>query len=360
MSMKKSILLGTLFTLAFFVACKKENKHLSDLNLPQQDADKKAGLKLIPQKNLNLDSEELIQLVKNFKAKGISTLDKLSQPGFSNSGEALEVDYAVSVVEASLNFDFDRAYDDSYDTYTKEVSFTVPLDEATHKLSITDVENVYDQFTAFIQEDVSNEVLLQVIDIEAYESIDGTATVTFAGSAVFFTNTYSHPCGSLPVTWNDAPVNSYRFFQYLPSFCGPGSFSGAVPTINGRLNCTSVKIVPQCPYGYFWSSVIDYYNPGSPYITSYGNSNSSLYSSGLKSNSWYCNWSPVNNLYPNDINQFRIAIDAEANLNRPSSLYQIINKRVIDNSLLTGNGKSIYWLLKVSYGIMNCANAENQ
>ncbi|MBL7729077.1 MAG: hypothetical protein JNM68_15380, partial [Dinghuibacter sp.] len=242
----------------------------------------------------------------------------------SNTGN-LEAGEAIALIEAALNYEYDAPFNQNYETFTKEISFSVPLIPGTEQISGESADNLYSQFATFITEHTGSAIQLQLVDISA--QVSGNEAV-FTGYGVFFMKSYINPCGNIPDNYQGYAVGSVAYSAMLP--CNPYfmTFTGVSNMLSGRLNCEAVMYSADCPHGIYWTNLQYYINNGAP---GNNNPNASLYSSNYESYTTYCtSQAGFIVLTGSQITSFRNAINTESIQNKPTPQHYVLHRKLDD------------------------------
>lgn len=347
--MKKKLTGMLLLAVTLFAACKKSTVTMDEDPTGKTIIAKtttKTNVKEIPQKALGLSGAGLERLIKQFKhaaqnnGAGTARLNDLPPE--------MDPDYAISILEATLNYDFDEPCTEDYETSVTEKEIAIPLN-AGGTLSSNTVEGIYTDLTNWVQEQIGSAIRPQAIDISG--GINDNGEIVFTASALLFNKLKYNPCGNMPPGYYYA-VPAAIWYLGLP--CAPQYNTDVLAALNGRLNCLKMNFYTICPEAYYFFPVSNLFADGNPNFNT-----NTFYSTGYNLNSWFCSGAGVisnqmADAYRSNLN----ALAATPALKPPG--YYILNKFVQGiasthpNPMFASSYRSVYWRLWVMSGQINC------
>lgn len=378
--MKSTTLAVTAFSaLIAFAACKKEKNVLPgnpDSGI-QTTSDGK-NLRHVPQAILGKDNSEVPQQINAFKQsmnKGAANAKLVDVP--------VSLGRAASLIEATLNYDYDGLYDKTYAVTTEKISVNVILDD--EQMASSDaVEEAYAQLNAYVVAHTSPDNQLLMINIESYLTDAGTGVIE--AEAQFFIK-WAAPYCDLPSGWlkypvrgttrqagTTDPVNTCNTMWQDNNPSNTATYSGSgMDEISTAIMCRFKQPKVICDLrsagksSYYWFPIA----PPMDLLGSPSTASSTLYSSGYQTMPWYC--TSAGYMTASTANAYKTALinAVIAYLpSVPSSLpvgsipagasIEVISTQIIDQSGYMNwptpatRKKSIYWDFKAQFGVRNC------
>lgn len=301
--------------------------------------------KEVKQKMYELPTEETTMLIKKFKDSSKKTLYLRS------SQNSLALDSSIWLLEAALNFDFDSPKSTEIG-YKDSIKYSVKINNS--KINSLDFNLAYDSLSSILTKKVNKTTKIQVLDVTA--RLEGESILYLCEITLFNkinSQRINTPCD--PFTTETASPSLYP--TSIPSYTNSFLSCSGNPVLDGpteveiKLNSCSM---PACNNGYYYTNVI---------TNSFNGLNfpSKLYYRSINSYSGYCLTS--NKIITAlELNQYKNGCNYLASFYKPTtpSGLSIINN--YDLSLeITGSvccywPHSVYWVLKVQYGILHCNN----
>ncbi len=350
---KKVILTAITAAAVVLYSCNKDN--ISPMGPSKSNPVSLKTVKVHQQK-LNSELKELVSTIKMFKGTDAGSIRE-----FSN--DSIAPDSALALVEATLNYDFDKQPEENYDYYQDRFTVNVPFGENNHKVSGVDLNSAYQYLSGLINEQISATNNIVVIDIEEGVIEPGTNVMVMSANATFAKAdpAYIAACGPYASNWSiPACLPSYWLApsSVCPAMTHYFSGSGAVTK---KLNCMeeNLGIIP-CQNGgsYFWINV-NAYQKSNP--NNYSNYQPMLYSSGYQQYGWFCNNMPT--MSGVNIFNYKTAINADISSNLtlvyPNQIITKVVGEATNTMLFSSYMKTTYWELNVPYGEKKCV-IENQ
>jgi hypothetical protein len=154
-------------TLFYFTACKKDEK-------PQSKSETKifgqrdfvGKRKHVNQKVYDLPGNKILEAVKKFR-EGLSK--NKNYAARLVEADSIKLDSAVWMIEAALNFEFDRPREGSFEDWRSDtLKITVDMNIVNNKLDADDIETIYTTFQSSLQDSSASIYVMKLIDIEGY------------------------------------------------------------------------------------------------------------------------------------------------------------------------------------------------
>jgi hypothetical protein len=294
---------------------------------PEELGDKR----LLPQKTIEITTDQALKLIKDFKSGMSSQNNQISQ-GKLIEADSVSLDSSIFVVEAALNYDFDyNNADTAFNVLLPDTSeFTIPITRANQKVNSDDLEGVYLQLYQHIESLVSGRTKVKVVDMEAY--ISGNQVYY---RAVIIRNYYW-------MTVKDC-MNLVQS-EYPDDFCFPSSATSVIGY--KLLNC---RFLP-CPYSW-------YFNVSSLYISNVNNSSTYsgilYYNSPINFSSGGSNWCDYTLLTTSQLNSYVNNIENYVNSVKPlgKSVANIdLHSYKSPNTSIGWSYVTVYWYMTMYFG----------
>lgn len=351
-----------------FTACKKEKNVLpGNSDDPVATTNGSNTKRHVPQANLGNNTTDVPDLIKAFKqsmTKGTAATARMVD-------KPVELGYAASLLEATLNYDHDGFFDKNYEISGEKITMSIALEEG-ELVSNDALEDVYSQLRQFIEENTGGDKKLLLINIESYT--DGNIGI-FEVEAQFFV--LSSPGCDLPANWyryavsgitrrsgSTDPVNTCNVMWQDNNPSIPATYNDpGMPNINSAVMCRfrnnfACSLTGPAGSTYYWF-------PIGPSLNLYGNPTNTtdpmLYSSGYHPLTWFCgnggylNAATANNYKTNLTNAVLAHL---ANLG--TGAWEVSSTQIIDQGAYINwptpatRQKAIFWDFKAQFGIRNC------
>lgn len=246
--MRKLILFKTTTIILFlFVACNKKEINIQNINKSHEIQDK---VESIDQKMYNVSPEQINASINLLNSINNSNNAKNFMPESD-----LAPDSSIWVLEAALNYHFDKAPDDHdvlLDTCEFSTQITsVPLPDGTmsYIVNASDFINIYHQFISAITQKATGPKKVKVIDITA--TIDfANNSINYKADIVFYIGSSIPNCVPFP-TGSSVKFSSYFYSMFA---CGNSTAPDGPTEVTKRLNnCQGFE--PLCGQSYYWVNV---------------------------------------------------------------------------------------------------------
>lgn len=272
--------------------CKKQNQ-TKDLTIERKVSTGlsptvyQKNLKHVPQKLFDLTSLECTKFIKQYK----SSVKSQNQAARIVDVDSLSLDSATWVLEAILNYDFDFQSESTYNKFFTLLSTTIAVNNDDVKVNSNDLEFVYEAISARIDSLINDSIKISFIDIEGYIYDPGTGVGVFGLKIQSLNSAHVVEChvpsyyisGASPCI---LPSSSSYYNTHFG--CNPtGNVYNACTLLNISSNCFTPSYSGGCGR-WFWYSI----TPGVSFFPDYNSHantySSSLYYSGLQTNSYFC------------------------------------------------------------------------
>ena len=309
-----------------FAAC---NKTCPPPTVNYNTEDKDITSSEIKQKLYSLTSKECNTVIKSFKE---FTREMSMQSKIESS--TIAADSSIWLLAAALNYDFDKQPNSNI---TSVDSCGYKVSNSNNSVSSSEFINAYTYFFNHINQKITSQNKVKVIDISAYNS---GAKIIYTASIVFFTDLNSQKIAS-PCDPYTTETAKWSTTYWSSSLCGTGSTSNDGPTlVEAKLNCTAYD--PGCG-SWYWTSIT---------TVGLGNVNGA-YSPNL----FYVGstMTPCNIFNASQLNTYISNCQAYGVSYLPGSNYILINYDVKPGVIwLGGFSYKIWWDLDIKYGIPQC------
>jgi hypothetical protein len=347
---KMKVLKASTLLLFAVMACNK-----TKFNQPQTivNSNTHDGVEGVKQKMYNLTPEQIKSTI-NF-------LTAANSPD-PNSSKNLLTDSSLWVLEAALNYNFDRNPKD-HEVSIESMEYSAPLILMNGSLLVSpsDLKKVYDKFKASVTQLCSGPKKVKVIDITAKIA---AGQINYKGNVVLYTDA-KIPSNCLPFTTETAAWST----PYMGTgfSCPPTSLPHGPTMVMNKLNNACPAYDPGCPgggpFGWYWvnvgnSPLFDGYNFNTP-STWFPSSTGKLFYTWKNSPLGVCNGISVS-LNANFLNQYVSGCKALAASTNTYPGSFALNYSIIDywNPLNAGNWQEGGWKMQCTYAVPVCINYE--
>ncbi|MCU0359753.1 MAG: hypothetical protein MUF75_03385 [Bacteroidia bacterium] len=329
----------TIVAFLFILSCRKDS-----LNTRVHPVGR-TNLKQILQKDYNIGSNEVDEVIKSFKSKFNANTNSMQNRLIE--ADSVSLDSAIWVLEAALNYDFDVPFDENYETFEDSIEIAVAINDESLKLHSDDLENLYLDFTDSIMNSINDSIKIKLVDVTGYLYVPGSSVALIRVFTSFMNTNVTRPCSG--ITTYSSP--NKLFFNGTLGCSGVPSID-APNFITSILNCSSY--IGNCSNGgeiYYIN--VNTYNP--PYT--YALSNALFYASApLTGMLSHCNQSYANpGLSATTVNNYITNIQSLISNNLPSGK-QYYHGNV--SCMTTWNSFNSNWIvkwdLKAKYGVPTC------
>jgi hypothetical protein len=365
-----TLMAATLAAILAVTACKKEKNIVpgNSGNASQTNSAGKTG-KHVPQAKLGNDNFEVPALVKAFK-------QSVNKPGANARlvDEPVTLAYATSIVEATLNYDYDDVYDKNYVTIAQKTSVDIAVDK-DGMVTSDDLETAYTQLKDLILEKIAAGQKIKMVNVESFMDESGGGyldvdienfLITEATFCELPSNWLRYPASAatrIQAGYNSDP-NDACFTAWQdndPSTSATYNNSG-MWDINSALMCSCVPNNVVCDQ----EGGTEYWFPiTTPYYMQGGSSSTDLYlyRGTTEWLSWYCGangymtGTTANGYITNLSNTLNSYMATISNATTP---WEVASAHIVEQVGYTNYPnpslwqKSISWSFEAQIGIRNC------
>jgi hypothetical protein len=237
--MKNQLMIASAALLLGTFACKKnettplQNQGL-EVNVPANE---------VKQKMYDLPTEVITEAVRNFK--GINTLHTSNQSNTQRiSSSTVQADSSIWILEAALNYDFDKipvGSETSHDSCGYETNCS------NNVINSSDLTAAYNYFNHYINQKTSGTDKVKIIDITAYLN---NSKITYVANITYFPDLSQRTEGVCDPYSSGYTAYWSNYYAHTVYGCATGN-DGPTKT-EFRANCTVA--ISGCN-GFYWANV---------------------------------------------------------------------------------------------------------